>query len=304
MINFLMVTLLGGLKANDNITMKGCMRYKNRILLSSTGLSCLYAVTIIWYGVNLIYGIYRLYKIHNINNNQINSNSIKEGLDNLPSGICFLDKYGKVVLCNRKMHELGRRLIGSNVQNLMELENALNNPPNDIKLKRTSKDESGEMQLTMQYNSADNSAEAIYGENIYIFSENEIWIFAKEELAIKCNEKYSQILATNVTEIYKSMIQLDADNEKLKEDAKANRLTVEVTKDIVNDESLYRKNAICYYNIRIRNNGKQPDKNIIEGGGLSNIRQKLEEAGGYMKIQSIPELIINIGLKTSDMGNA
>lgn len=29
------------------------------------------------------------------------------------------------------------------------------------------------------------------------------------------------------------MIQLDADNEKLKEDAKANRLTVEVTKDIV-----------------------------------------------------------------------
>lgn len=77
MINFLMVTLLGGLKANDNITMKGCMRYKNRILLSSTGLSCLYAATIIWYGVNLIYGIYRLYKIHNINNNQINSNSIK-----------------------------------------------------------------------------------------------------------------------------------------------------------------------------------------------------------------------------------
>lgn len=48
-------------------------------------------------------------------------------------------------------------------------------------------------------------------------------------------------MATNVTEIYKSMIQLDADNEKLKEDAKANRLTVEVTKDIVNDESLYRK---------------------------------------------------------------
>lgn len=111
MINFLMVTLLGGLKANDNITMKVCMRYKNRILLNSTGLSCFYVATIIWYGVNLIYGIYRLYKIHNINNNQKNSNSIKEGLDNLPSGICFFDKYGKVVLCNRKMHELGRSYI-------------------------------------------------------------------------------------------------------------------------------------------------------------------------------------------------
>ena len=49
---------------------------------------------------------------------------------------------------------------------------------------------------------------------------------------------------------------------------------------------------------------EQPDKNIIEGGGLSNIRRKIEEADGYMKIQSIPELIINIGLKTSDMGNA
>ena len=421
-INFLMVTLLGGLKVNDNITMKGGMRYRNRTLLNSTGLSCLYVAIIIWYGFNLIYGIYRLYKIHNINNNQINSNSIKEGLDNLPSGVCFFDKYGKVILCNRKMHELGRRLIGSNVQNLMELENALNNPPKEVKLKRTSKEESGKMQLTMQYNSSDNATEEIYGENIYIFSENEIWIFAKEEVIIKDNERYSQILATNVTEIYKSMIQLDADNEKLKEDAKAlnnlwdnmeevarekellelkilihnemgacltatrrilegeipkenivaildkwketiaisnnetvgksnlmklreevqnygieiifigkypeimedeiicssirvcmnnavkyakaNRLTIEVTKDIVNDESLYGKNAICYYNICIRNNGKQPDNDIIEGGGLSNIRRKIEEAGGYVKIQSRPEFIINIGLKTSDMGNA
>lgn len=55
-----------------------------------------------------------------------------------------------------------------------------------------------------------------------------------------------------------------------------------------------------YYNVRIRNNGKQPDKEITEGGGLSNIRQKIEKAGGYMKIQSTPEFELCIGMRTSN----
>lgn len=38
--------------------------------------------------------------------------SIKEGLDNLPSGICFADQNGTIILCNRQMHRLCHALMG------------------------------------------------------------------------------------------------------------------------------------------------------------------------------------------------
>lgn len=401
-INFLITSLYGGLKADGRITADNGIRYGHRTLLNSSSLPYLYIVMVMWFGINLIYNIYRLYKLQIEHNNQINANSIKEGLDNLPSGICFYDKYGKLILCNRKMHELGHKFLAGNAKNMQDL------------------------------------------ENTYIFPGGEVWTFSKEELSITDTEKYIQILATNVTEIYKSMIQLDADNKRLKADAKelnilldnieeaarekellrlkilihnemgacltatkrilegeipqnnieaifnkwketisisnneagsksklmmlreealsygieiifrgkyseiiedeiicscirvcmnnavkyakADRLIIDVSKNVMSEDKdiadaakyviqdkaadmikcvMQNKAAdatkdTTYYNVRIRNNGKQPDKEITEGGGLSNIRQKIEEAGGYMKIQSTPEFELYIRMRTSN----
>lgn len=46
----------------------------------------------------------------------------------------------------------------------------------------------------------------------------------------------------------------------------------------------------------ITNNGRKPDKEIEEGGGLSAIRKKVENCNGIVSIRSFPEysLIINI----------
>ena len=44
--------------------------------------------------------------------------------------------------------------------------------------------------------------------------------------------------------------------------------------------------------VMIRNNGKQPEQPVREGGGLTNLRRRIEAAGGTMRIQSFPEFIL------------
>ena len=40
--------------------------------------------------------------------------------------------------------------------------------------------------------------------------------------------------------------------------------------------------------LTITNNGKRPDGPIVEGGGLSTLRRRVERAGGTMVVQSLP----------------
>ncbi len=51
------------------------------------------------------------------------------------------------------------------------------------------------------------------------------------------------------------------------------------------------------YRIEITNNGERPRKSLIEGGGLFGIRNRVENAGGSLKVELIPEfsLIIILG---------
>lgn len=46
--------------------------------------------------------------------------------------------------------------------------------------------------------------------------------------------------------------------------------------------------------VMIRNNGKQPEQPVREGGGLTNLRRRIEAAGGTMRIQSLAEFILCI----------
>ncbi len=55
------------------------------------------------------------------------------------------------------------------------------------------------------------------------------------------------------------------------------------------------------YRIEITNNGERPKKGLIEGGGLFGIRNRIENAGGTLKVEVIPEfsliIIINRGVQ-------
>lgn len=48
------------------------------------------------------------------------------------------------------------------------------------------------------------------------------------------------------------------------------------------------------YTVVIRNNGKPPEKKITEGGGLTNLRHRIENSGGKMTVQSMPEFSLVI----------
>lgn len=44
----------------------------------------------------------------------------------------------------------------------------------------------------------------------------------------------------------------------------------------------------------VTNDGKRPDGEIIEGGGLSTLRRRVERAGGTMTVQSLPEFKLTV----------
>ncbi len=50
------------------------------------------------------------------------------------------------------------------------------------------------------------------------------------------------------------------------------------------------------YFIDITNNGQQPETEIVEGGGLSSLRQKIERIGGKMIVTSFPEFCLSLSV--------
>lgn len=302
-------------------------------------------------------------------------NAIKESFDRLPTAVCFFDRSGGIVLCNRQMYRLSQYLLNSDLQYLEELQKALTSPPKGI------------MHLASP-------------EDTYRFPDGLVWKFERAAVTDRYGETYIQLTAADVTALHRALEQLAEDNRRLEQDAeKLRRLSenvaaaarereqlaaksamhdslaacITVTKqylagdlggidaDIVlrewkkslvfqeadllaAREKLYESadssgvtvrirgaepangaadlmyaamqvclnNAIQYaqatklmaniwedgdrYTVLIRNNGRPPEKTITEGGGLSNLRRRIERIGGTMTVQSLPEFALVIGI--------
>ena len=302
-------------------------------------------------------------------------NAIKESFDRLPTAVCFFDRSGGIVLCNRQMYRLSQYLLNSDLQYLEELQKALASPPKGI------------MHLASP-------------EDTYRFPDGLVWEFERAAVTDRYGETYIQLTAADVTALHRALEQLAEDNRRLEQDAeKLRRLSenvaavarereqlaaksamhdslaacITVTKqylagdlggidaDIVlrewkksivfqeadllpAREKLYESadssgvtirirgtepangaadlmyaamqvclnNAIQYaqatelmtniwedgdrYTVLIRNNGRPPEKTITEGGGLSNLRRRIERIGGTMTVQSLPEFALVIGI--------
>ena len=302
-------------------------------------------------------------------------NAIKESFDRLPTAVCFFDRSGGIVLCNRQMYRLSQYLLNSDLQYLEELQKALASPPKGI------------MHLAGP-------------EDTYRFPNGLVWKFERAAVTDRYGETYIQLTAADVTALHRALEQLAEDNRRLEQDAeKLRRLSenvaavarereqlaaksamhdslaacITVTKqylagdlggidaDIVlreweksivfqeagllaAREKLYESaessgvtvrirgtepangaadlmyaamqvclnNAIQHaqatelmtniwedgdrYTVLIRNNGRPPETTITEGGGLSNLRRRIERVGGTMTVQSLPEFALVIGI--------
>lgn len=80
----------------------------------------------------LLFAAVRFINIRVQMRNFLSRESIKEGSDNLPDGICYFDEYGTVRMINKKMMSIGMLLFGKEIQTLDELHRALSAPQSGV----------------------------------------------------------------------------------------------------------------------------------------------------------------------------
>ena len=125
---------------------------------------------------------------------RLSFNAIKESFDRLPTGVCFFDRTGSIVLCNRRMYQLSRFLLDSDMQHLGEVQEALSAPARGI----------------VRIPDIDNT---------YRFPDKTVWRFEKTEVTDRYGVSYIQLTAADVTDLQRALVQLTVDSKKLQEDA-------------------------------------------------------------------------------------
>lgn len=120
--------------------------------------------------------------------NHLSPYAIKEAMDDLPTGVCFSNPSGRIILCNRQMGNLSSLLIGSYPQTAEELENALAAPSEKCGVSRISEE-----------------------PVLYLFPDRTVWRFRRAEHP----DGIFQFTAQNVTALHEVNAHLRADNEEL-----------------------------------------------------------------------------------------
>ena len=155
--------------------------------------------------------------------NYLRENAIQESLDNLPSGIVFFDGHGMPKLMNRRMHQICMNLAGRDIQNITELEEALSKPLKE---------------------------QVFFDDDlkVYGFSDGSVWKFSEKEIITTGGDRFSQVLASEVSELYQSKVLLKRENQKLQEMSAAMK---ELSKNVV---TLTREEETLSMKMRVHDN--------------------------------------------------
>ena len=164
-----------------------------------------------------IFGIYKYRK------SCLRENAVQESLDNLPSGIVFFDGNGMPKLMNRKMYQICQNLAGRDIQNITELKEALEHPLKenvfyDVDLK------------------------------VYCFADGSVWKFSEKEIATTAGDRFFQVLASEVSELYRNKVLLKEENQKLQEMSVAMK---ELSKNVI---TLTREEEMLSMKMRVHDN--------------------------------------------------
>lgn len=115
--------------------------------------------------VGLLYALLRFIWLKRHRSETLSRDTIRESLDNLPMGVAFFDKTGFPVLINRRMHELGRELYGTEIQSLNELEQGLFHPASTVRV--VSREPA-----------------------VYEFSSGSVWKYSSETVKVCCGQAF------------------------------------------------------------------------------------------------------------------
>ena len=312
------------------------------------------------------------------NRKTITHRSIKESLDNLPTGVCFFNEAGLPVLCNHAMQRFSFAVCGKDVQYITDLEQCL---------------------------SADfaPTTNAKKDGLVFVLQGGRAWHLEKRSFTHESGNQYTQYIVTDVTELHENRMELQEQNAQLRraqsdlQALSANVVTITREEEILNtkmrvhdemgrcliaaqkylregsNESIpdsvaiawqravsmlkynnetseedmllqirktcehvklgYRQtgdlprqedvaylltcavrecvtNAVRYAeatelyvvfaetqneaSVTVTNDGRIPESQIVEGGGLSTLRHRVERAGGSMTVQSQPRFQLTV----------
>ncbi len=134
--------------------------------------------------------IIMLIKLNTLRKTKLNDMSIKEAIENLPTGLIFMSEYGDLFLSNRIIHQLCIELTSKNLVSGKAFWN-------DIK-------------------SLESSDKCVLKGEMpaFLFSDNEVWQFSQTPCIID-EVKYFQIKATKITDLFNLSININDANVKL-----------------------------------------------------------------------------------------
>ena len=156
--------------------------------------------------------------------------SVKEGFDNLPSAICFADRSGTVVLCNRLMDSLCHRLTGADLQHISELRNALENPAEGAET------EDGKSHI-YRFHSEGGKEDQPGGE-----APDTFWQFTETQITDADGREYTQMQAIDVTQLHLKTMELKEENRLLDEaNIRAMKLYGDIDRIVREKETLAMK---------------------------------------------------------------
>ena len=143
--------------------------------------------------------------------NELSPFSIKEATDKLPMGICFADPNGRIILCNNRMRRLSFALCGHELQIKSDMENALSVPDRSVTVK----------------------------DDCYILPDKTVWQFRTQNITVDSDDRWQQITAHNVTELYNGYQKQEEINEELAEvNRKLRKMYARMENDVKEKESL------------------------------------------------------------------
>lgn len=138
---------------------------------------------------------------------------VKEAFDHLPSGVCFFDTNGIVTLCNHQMQRLAYALTGRDIQCLDEVL-AFMDGKTDVRREGDS----------------------------FLLDDGSVWRFSRQEITTQEGTPYTQIVASDVTELYYRQKELEKENERLEQAGqRLRRLSANVTAVTREEEVLNMK---------------------------------------------------------------
>ncbi len=143
--------------------------------------------------------------------NELSPFSIKEATDKLPMGICFADPDGRIILCNNRMRRLSFMMSGHELQITEDFDAALASPDRAV----------------------------IVNGDCHILPDKTVWQFHKQNITVDRDDRWQQMTAHNVTELYNGNVRQAEINRELKDvNGKLQMMYERMADDIKEKESL------------------------------------------------------------------